>query len=636
MAKIAFIAPDKQLFLNANKLSQELGLADDISIYLARLNRAVRLAERLEREGTDVIISRGGTAKLIQDSNITTPVVELVITGQDLAQTLHQVRQETVNRHPNVFMIGFSNMIQDIESLAAILGIRVTILPISRVEDIATNVEQAVALGADIVIGGIRTVTLASMKGLKTYLIGSGSFSIRAAFSEAQKVALGRRIEKERLQQFKILVEAASEGIITVDRDHIIKVFNPTAEKLLARSAHEVVGRRLDSAFNAIKVEQCLVTGNEILGQVVNIGAGWINVNVSPIKVDQTITGCLITFQDITRVQEMETKIRNEVSARRFNARYRFSDIIGVSASINETKRIAQEIASVDATVLISGETGTGKELFAQSIHAASSRKNGPFVAVNCAALPQNLLESELFGYVEGAFTGATKKGKPGVFELAHLGTIFLDEISEMDTYAQIRLLRILQERQVMRLGDNKYIPVDVRVIAATNKNLGKLVAEDRFRQDFYYRLKVLTLHLPRLSDRPEDIEYLTQHFLKTFNRQYQKRIEFTPDALEWLKGYNWPGNVRELLHFVERIVVIAKDQKITQRLVIQYGGDDLAASDLPRQPVSHPSPEHEQITAALLKANYNISRAAEFLQLDRSTLYRKLKQYKIQINKTY
>ncbi|MCX7780415.1 MAG: sigma 54-interacting transcriptional regulator [Negativicutes bacterium] len=635
MSKIAFIAPDKQLFLHARNTAQELGLTAEISFHLARLKRAVRLAKRLENEGADVIISRGGTAKLIMESSVQIPVVELVITGQDLVQTLYQVKKEAGAACPYIFVLGFSNMIQDIEMLAAILNMKVTILPITAPEDIPVKVGQAAAMQADVVIGGIRTITLAAKKGLKTYRIASGTSSMRAAFAEAQKVAWGRRIEKARLQEFKILVEAASEGIITVDRDQIIKVFNPTAEKLLGRSAAEVIDKPLNTVFSFRSVENCLTAGSEILGQVVTINSKLLNVNISPIIVDQAVIGCLIAFQDITRVQQMEANIRSEVSARRLTARYHFPDIIGISGSINEAKRIAKEIAAVDATVLITGETGTGKELFAQSIHNHSRRKNGPFVAVNCAALPPNLLESELFGYVEGAFTGAAKKGKPGVFELAHLGTIFLDEISEMDTFAQIRLLRILQERQVMRLGDNKNIPVDVRVIAASNKNLQQLVNEGLFRPDLYYRLKVLTLKIPRLSHRPEDIEYLTQHFLQTYNRQYQKQIEFLPEAVEWLKSRAWPGNVRELMHFIERIVVIAKERKVSRRLIQLYGGDE-APCLLPEQPMPGYSPEQQKITEALLQANYNISKAAAILNLDRSTLYRKLKQYKIVVKKVY
>ncbi|MDU4961959.1 MAG: sigma 54-interacting transcriptional regulator [Sporomusaceae bacterium] len=636
MAKIAFIAPDKQLFLQARKLAQELGLLPAMTLYLARLRRAVRLAGRLEQEGADVIISRGGTAKLIIEAGLNIPVVELVITGQDLVQLLHQVKKDPAAANRKIFVLGFSNMFPEIERLAAFLDIPLTVLPIAGVEDIALRVDQAAAMGAEIVIGGFQTIRLAAKKGLKTYLISSASFSIRTALAEAQRVALARKVEKERLQQFKILVEAATEGIITVDQDQIIKVFNPMSEKLLAYAAHEVIGKPLHTVFALANVELCLASGKEILGQVVNTGAKWLNANISPITVDDCVIGCLITFQDITRIQQMETNIRNEVSARRFTVRYQFPDIIGVSPAINEAKRVAKEIAAVDATVLITGETGTGKELFAQSIHNHSHRTNGPFVAVNCAALPQNLLESELFGYVEGAFTGAAKKGKAGVFELAHMGTIFLDEVAEMDTFTQIRLLRILQEKQVMRLGDNKYIPVDVRVIAAANKDLKQLVDVGRFRPDLYYRLLVLTLHIPCLQNRSEDIAYLAQHFMQTFNRQYQKQMEFSGDAVDWLKRQSWPGNVRELMNFVERTVVIAKERKIDQQLARQIaGGPNAQPAPASLSAPGYP-PEQTKIFAALAQADNNLSQAAKILQIDRSTLYRKLKHYKIEVRKTY
>lgn len=637
LSKIAFIAPDKQLFLQGKKVIQELGLSEDVFVYLARLKRAVRLAERLQHDGTDVIVSRGGTAKLIIEAKIKIPVVEIVITGQDLAQALGQVKKITGLAQPNVLILGFSNMMQDIETLASVLDIKVTCLPILKGEDIPLKVEEAARMGADIVVGGIRTIMLAAKKGLKTHLIGSGYSSIRAGFVEAKRVALGRKIEKEHSQHFKILVECSSEGIISISREQIIKVFNPTAERLLNRSASDVIGQPISAVFSFIDVETCLATGNEVIGQVINPGSMWINVNISPIVVDHTVIGAVVTFQDITRVQEIEAKIRNEVSARRFAAKYHFADIIGISGAITETKRIAHEIAGVDATLLISGKTGTGKELFAQSIHNYSPRRNGPFVAVNCAAIPQSLLESELFGYVEGAFTGAAKKGKPGVFELAHLGTIFLDEISEMDTFAQIRLLRILQEKQVMRLGDNKYIPVDVRVMAATNKNLAELVSDGLFRQDLFYRLKVLTLDIPSLASRASDIQYLAAHFLAIYNRQYRKQIELTPAALDCLSIYEWPGNVRELMHFIERIIVTSKDKKITETLIKQYG--DFESNCVSHQAVTANAAymsEHEKIASALRQANSNISRAAEILKIDRSTLYRKLKYYKIEVKKTY
>jgi transcriptional regulator with PAS, ATPase and Fis domain len=267
-------------------------------------------------------------------------------------------------------------------------------------------------------------------------------------------------------------------------------------------------------------------------------------------------------------------------------------------------------------------------------------RKNGPFVAVNCAAIPPNLLESELFGYVEGAFTGATRKGKQGLFEMAHRGTIFLDEISEMDTYGQSRLLRVLQEKQVMRLGDNKYIPVDVRVIAATNKNLLKAVEAGQFREDLLYRLKVLTINIPPLRKRKDDIRYLAQHFLVYYTNLYQKRnVEITEKAYSQLTTYEWRGNVRELMHFIERLVVISKNNIVSeQEMKEQLNENVFKISDISEKIETnhHLQTEKEQILLALAESHSNISQAAKLLEIDRSTLYRKLRNYEIEIKKAY
>jgi len=637
LPKIAFIAPDKQLFLQGKKIIHELGLNHKFDLYLARLNRGIRLAKKLQNEDVDVIVCRGGTAKLIIESQVNIPVVEIPITGQDLAQVFHESKKITGLPNPKVAILAYSNMVNDIEVLSNILDIQLTIYPLTTVEDIPAKIAVVAATDANIVVGGIKTILLAAKQGLRNHLIRSGDFSIRGALLEAQKIALGRKIEKEKAQEFKALVDYSSEGIISINHERIIKVFNPTAERLLNRSAKELLGQKIDSALTFINVETCLLTGQQSIGQVVQLGAIWVTFNIAPIIVDQVIIGAIITFQDVTRIQEMEVRIRNEVIARKFVAKYHFTDILGVSDQIIETKRIAKEISAIDATVLISGESGTGKELFAQSIHNESRRKNGPFVAVNCAALPQNLLESELFGYVEGAFTGANRKGKPGLFEMAHRGTIFLDEISEMDKYGQSRLLRVLQEKQIMRLGDDKYIPVDIRIIAATNKNLIELIKEGHFRQDLFYRLKVLTMTLPPLRNRNNDVKHLAHHFLEYYKRRHLKQLEITQAAYDYLSDYFWPGNVRELKFFIERLVVIANEKLITPDVLRKYWQDRECEPTVinSTNDLSLLS-EETRIVSALAQCNSNITHAAKVLGMDRSTLYRKLKTYKIEVTKAY
>lgn len=623
--------------MQGKEIIHQLGLDHKFELYLARLNRGIRLAKKLENQDIDVIVSRGGTAKLIIESGVNIPVTEIPITGQDLAQVFHEAKKITGLPHPKVSILAYSNMVNDIEILSTILGIELTVYPLKTVEDIPTKIAVVAATDTNIVVGGIKTILLAAKQGLSTHLIRSGDFSIRSAFLEAQKISLGRKIEKKRTQEFKMLVDYSVEGIISINDEQVIKVFNPTAERLLNRSASEMLGRTIDSVLSFIKVKTCLLEGQQSIGQIIQLGTIWLTFNIVPIIVDQLIIGAIITFQDVTRIQEMETKIRNEVMARKFIAKYQFADILGISNQMIETKRIAQEISSIDATVLISGESGTGKELFAQSIHNASPRKNGPFVAINCAALPQNLLESELFGYVEGAFTGATKKGKPGLFEMAHRGTIFLDEISEMDKYGQSRLLRVLQEKQVMRLGDDKYIPIDMRIIAATNKNLMVLIKEGDFRQDLFYRLKVLTMNLPPLRNRDRDVTHLAHHFLEYYKRKHHKELEISSTGYDYLSDYFWPGNVRELKFFIERLVVIASEKIITMDVLKKYWQDRESESeltDIPKQ-VTLPS-EEDKITSTLIQCNSNITQAAKLLGIDRSTLYRKLKNYKIEVKKTY
>lgn len=638
MSKIAFIASDNYLFNQAQSVILSLGLQDKVKMYFARLNGAVKLAERLQNEDVSVIIARGGTAQLIIDSNIKIPVVEVTISAQDLAQIFQEAKLITGLPNPKVAFIGFDNMAPGIETLSAILEINITFYRIESAEEIPNMVAAFTKSSCDILVAGHKTIVLAKKLGLKHIPLRSGKQTVKSALMEAQKIALGRRFEKEIAEKFQVLVNHSIEGIISVDRDQTIQVVNPTAEHLLHHSSKDLIGQRLDQVLHNLPIDSCLAEKQQVIGHIVQRKQSWLTVNIIPIIIGQTVSGAFITFQDITRIQETEAKIRHEVSIRKFTAKYNFDDILGHSPQIAKTKGVAAAIAKVDATVLIIGESGTGKEMFAQSIHNNSPRKNGPFVAINCAALPPNLLESELFGYVDGAFTGAVKKGKPGLFEMAHKGTIFLDEISEMDKYGQSRLLRVLQEREVMRLGDDKYIPIDVRVIAATNKNLNELVKGGAFRQDLFYRLNVLLLNLPMLQKRNGDINYLSEHFVKQYSNRYNKAIELTPKAYDLLEGHTWPGNIRELSHFIERLVIVADDTIISEEVVqvfLEHREYDSIFTLEPSAPIPNIS-ETTQILSALEASNSNITKAAKLLGIARSTLYLKLKEYNIQVKKNY
>lgn len=328
-------------------------------------------------------------------------------------------------------------------------------------------------------------------------------------------------------------------------------------------------------------------------------------------------------------------KLLNEVKKYQ-NAKYSFDDIIGNSSEIKRAKEIGLVAANSNSNVIIHGETGTGKEMFAQSIHNASDRRSKAFVAINCAAIPQNLIESHFFGYIEGSFTGAKKGGAPGVFEQANGGTLFLDEISEMQLEIQSKILRVLQEREVTRIGSSKVIPLDVRVISASNKNLEEMVRKGDFRQDLYYRLNVLDIQLPSLRYMKEDIDNIVNHIIKKMNISFGKFVTgIQDDALDLLKNYEWPGNVRELINCIEKSFNLIgssnliKAEHLPMKLndVIDFQDDDGGLD------VMLGTYEKTIIEKALKKNDFVKSKTAKYLKISTTTLWRRMKQLNIDMD---
>ena len=357
--------------------------------------------------------------------------------------------------------------------------------------------------------------------------------------------------------------------------------------------------------------------------------------NYIPIREQGLLAGAVLTLQEASVIQRADTNIRTERRVRNLAARYHFHQMVGSSSAFVHARLAAERYAATNSTVLITGESGTGKELFAQSIHNASSRRDKPFVAVNCAAFPEPLLESELFGYEEGAFTGSRKGGKPGLFEVAHTGTIFLDEIGDMPLSLQTRLLRVLQEKEVVHLGSAQPIPIDVRIVAATYQDLAQRAKDGLFRVDLYYRLNILHLHLPALRERVDDIPILALQMLHASLRRAGSSLpadQALAPLMPYLRSYRWPGNVRELENVAERLAVsLSAWQSATD---INYGG---FSKDFPEifsdKPVeADPSPlSHRPLGAAALsevmaQAGGNRKVAARMLGISRTTLWRHLK----------
>ncbi|GAA4712653.1 sigma-54 interaction domain-containing protein [Brevibacillus fulvus] len=431
-------------------------------------------------------------------------------------------------------------------------------------------------------------------------------------------VQLGRDLsisvanEKQLKQQLEAILNAVHEGIIGVDEQGTITFFNDDAGKLLRLSAEKCLGRHYRDVIPDFQLEEIFQTRSEISDQLIPFGSLFLLVTKNPIMLDGHFLGVVVTFQDVTKVQQMEQEIRKKSVQLGLTTKYSFANIIGVSDAIVSAKQAAIKLSREDFTVLITGENGTGKEVFAQAIHENSSRREGPFVPVNFAGLTESLAESELFGYEEGSFTGARKGGKIGLFELAHNGTIFLDEIGDAPLSIQAALLRVLQERQVMRVGGNRVIPVNVRVIAATNRNLMEMIESGSFREDLYYRLNVLPLQIPSLRDRQDDLFILIDYFL----RSKQRRLHFSPEVREALLRYTWPGNIRELENFINYLLVISDGEQVEMQHLPDRFHRPSEAKPRPRVEQAIPSAAQEvEDTLFLLERHGSLNEYEDILE---------------------
>lgn len=437
---------------------------------------------------------------------------------------------------------------------------------------------------------------------------------------------------------FQAIMKSISEGIISLDNDGVIRKLNLFASKLLGIKERDIAGKDIntilhkDNSVNLIRLinDEKKYEEEEIFFKNKRGKKISCIVNMTPIKDTSTnkADGIVMTFKEAKVVHSLVNKI---VGA---DAKFTFEDILGNSKKIKDTIKLASMAAKTDATVLLLGESGTGKEMFAQAIHNDSRRKRKPFVFLNCGAIPRELVASELFGYVEGAFTGAKLGGHPGKFELANGGTIFLDEIGDMPLDTQANLLRVLETKEIVRVGGHDVIPIDVRVIAATHKNLEIEVERGNFRRDLFYRLNVMPMHTPSLRERKEDIKIFTDYFFDKFNTASNKGVKGMNDSFYMgMMSYDWPGNVRELQNVMQLIINTATYDEILgyehlpkHMKAIKETGDEISFNEL----YSLVEIEKAAIEKTLLRVNGNIALASKVLGIGRSTLYRKMEKYNI------
>lgn len=634
-AQVLFVAPFKKLAEDARLVIEEKfpDKKDLFKVVEADLGEAEGLVKSFIDNGIEVIVSRGGTASLIE-AEVNIPIVSVQVTITDVLQAV--LKSEVITS--NIGIAGFENMIYGCDEIARIFNINFVEVLIHDSEEAERKILEAKKKGVNLIIGDAVSVKTAEKYGMKANFINSGKQSIYRALQEALLIAKVRRQDEHKAQMIRTIINKSHDGIVAVDKNNKITLFNTEAEKIFHRLQYEVLGKKMKDICIGLD-ERKLKEEQELL---VNIYNKQYLIKNALVYVKNVNQGSIYTLQNVSEMQRVERNIRKKLSTKGLVAKYYMEDIIGKSDACIKMKNKAKKYALTNSTILITGQSGTGKEMLVQSIHNMSQRAQGPFVAVNCAALPENLLESELFGYVDGAFTGAKRGGRQGMFELAHGGTLFLDEIGEMPLSLQSRILRVLQEREVMPLGSESIIPIDVRIIAATNQNLAQMVNEGKFRSDLYYRLNILKIHMPTLAERRDDIPLLAEQLLYSMQDINPQIKSISKEAKFFLQERSWPGNIRQFVNMMERIMLLTDGTIITKESVIAAYEDDkeeillggkveqgnktgLMEEEIVNKNLAQM--EKDFLTKVLAEENYNYSKAAKRLGIHRTTLWRKLKK---------
>jgi len=596
----------------------------EIGFVECHISDVENVAQQLTANGCQIILCTGATASYLQQ--IVNIEIQVIRTGMfDVIQAISKLKQ-----YPRIALLGKSATIVSLEDYSEVFLLDIKQFSYESYLDAKKTIQLIKSEKFDAVIGSPISVELAISAGL----VGSLAITI-ASIKDSITNAL-RSLEKIKKEQSTIIrlteiFNHLNEGICFITKHKKISFINTSMADLLRKSPAEVLNKSSTDIFGNLD----LTAAHDNPRQLIDIEDEQLAVHVLEMKNDY-IDGYILSAQEIHALEYSSSEFR-KVSSRNFNTRYRFDQLFTQNSSFKASLALAKAYARTESTVLITGESGTGKEVLAQSIHNHSNRSKAPFVAINCASFPESLLESELFGYEEGAFTGAKKSGRIGLIESAHNGTLFLDEIGDMPLHLQTRFLRVLQERQINRLGSTTSHHLNIRVIAATHADLEGLMARGSFRADLYYRLNILRLSIPPLRNRSEDIMILADSFLK----KHKKSIKDLPATLPpLLKKYNWPGNIRELENIIERIQVLFYFDKDSAQpdLLALHLPELFSASDKADTPsllkTSKIDQETRLIKQTLQEVDGNLELVAKKLGISRTTLWRKMKGMELYVSK--
>jgi len=590
--------------------------SQDIGFVECHISDVEAVAQQLTINGCQIILCTGATASYLQE--ILSIEIQVIRTGMfDVIQAISNLKQ-----YKRIALLGKSTTTISLEDYSEIFLLDIKQFTYDSYLDAKRTIQLIKNEKFDAVIGSPISVELAINEGLVGQLTMT-VVSLKDLLTNALRGLDKIRREQSTIIRLTEIFNHLNEGVCFITKNKKISFINTSMAELLKKSPADVLDKSPADIFGNLNLD----TGQHNPRQLLDIGNDQLAVHILEMNNDY-INGYILSAQELNALEYSSSEFR-KVSSRNFNTRYQFNQLSTRNVTFETTLTLAKAYAKTDSTVLITGESGTGKEVLAQSIHNYSKRGKAPFVAINCASFPESLLESELFGYEEGAFTGAKKSGRIGLIESAHNGTLFLDEIGDMPLHLQTRFLRVLQERQINRLGSTASHHLNIRIIAATHADLECLVANGNFRADLYYRLNILRLSIPPLRNRPEDILPLADIFLK----KHKKSIKDLPDTLPLLlKKYNWPGNIRELENIIERIQVLFYfDESKTQPNFLSLHLPELFSSTqkadssplLKKAKINQESLLIEQV---LNEVDGNLDLAAKKLGVSRTTLWRKMK----------
>lgn len=545
--KIAYIVPSKNGIAHVEQALAKLNSEVHVDVMVTDVQNPEGEYRRLCNDGYSCIIARGGMYLDISKYADSIPVVEEKLRHSDILESLAEAG---ICFDDRAYIILHSNAADNAEVFSTVTKNNIRVHTYNDLQDLKKLIDEIPESGVKVLSSGYAGI-VSERKDLEFIVLKNKPETICETVKNAHLFLKQMQENIQQINTLNSIYNNIDEGIIVFDDDYIIIEANTRAIDFIGRHKSEVVGRSaLDIIPNMVrkrKGSDCSIDSPRTF--MSTLGKYQISYTVYPFKYYRNEVRYLMIMQDVTKIQSLERNIRVQLSKKGLVAEKHFDDIMTCDAGMKRVIDKAKTIASYDGSVLIFGESGTGKELFAQSIHNESNRRNGPFVAINCAALTESLLESELFGYVGGAFTGARKEGKAGLFELAHNGTIFLDEINSTPLSLQTKILRVIESQQVMRVGSDYVIPLNVRIISASNGNLEQDIEEGRFRRDLYYRLNAFELRVPPIRDRAADIIMLFKYYVAKEARNSIKPEDIVLDSKleQQLLSHNWGGNVREI-----------------------------------------------------------------------------------------